>query len=108
MAAHWQGKFWTYHDLLFENDNFDQLNDERFTEIARQAGLNMVEFERQMKDPRIPKAVQRDWQEAVKIGVRGTPTVFINGRLLKKRDLNGFKSMINEEVEFFHKINSKN
>jgi protein-disulfide isomerase len=96
LAAHQQGKFWEYHSNLFKN--YNQLNDEKFDEIAQFVGLNVEQFKEDKKNPALAAIVQRDLQDGVKSGVRGTPAIFINGRVLKQRSLPGFKQMIDAEL----------
>ena len=96
-AANQQGKFWEYHDELFKN--YNKLNDEMFDEIAQSLGLDMAQFKKDMENPALTALVQRDLKDGVDAGVRGTPTIFINGRLLQQRSLPGFKQVIDEELE---------
>lgn len=97
LAAGEQDNFWEYHDLLFED--FKNINDARITEIATKLGLDMDKFYQDMTKPEFTKLVNDDYQEGVKIGVRGTPTIYINGRLLKQRSLDGFMKMIDDELK---------
>ncbi len=96
-AAGKQGKFWEFHDLLFKN--YNRLNAQKVKQLARQLNLDLVQFEKDQKDPQIQALITRDLSDAAKAGVRATPTVFINGRLLRKRNLRGFQSMIEKELE---------
>jgi protein-disulfide isomerase len=96
LAAGRQGKFWPLHDLLFEN--YKQLTPEKILQLAKQTDLDMEQFEQDRKDPVLQKIINDDLQEGQKVGVRGTPTIFINGRLLQKRNLAGFKRIIEEEL----------
>jgi protein-disulfide isomerase len=96
LAAGKQGKFWEFHDLLFKN--YSKLNDEKVKEIATGLGLNEEEFEKERNDPSMAKKIQKDMRDGQKAGVRGTPTIFINGRLLKNRSLQGFQAIIDKEV----------
>ncbi len=97
LAADRQGKFWEFHDLLF--DNYNKLNDQKIREIAQQVGLDPERFERDLKDPRIEAMVNKDMQDGANAGVQGTPTVFINGRLLRNRSLAGFEAVIDRELQ---------
>jgi protein-disulfide isomerase len=97
LAAGRQGKFWQLHDLLFKN--FNQLNREKIKELAQEAGLDMEQFEKDTKDRKFLEMINRDVSDGVKIGVRGTPTVFVNGRLLKNRSLSSFQAAIDRELE---------
>ena len=96
MAANQQGKFWEFHHELFQN--YNKLNDEKFDEIAQSLALDMAQFKQDMENPALTALVQRDLKDGVDAGVRGTPTIFINGRLLQQRSLPGFKQIIDEEL----------
>lgn len=96
MAAGEQGRFWEFHDKLFEN--FNQLSEERIQQIAEELGLDLARYEEDKKDPEIARIINRDMQEAVRIGVRGTPTIFVNGRQVKNRSLQGFQQLIEKAL----------
>jgi protein-disulfide isomerase len=96
LAAHQQGKFWELHSELFKN--YNKLNDEKFDEIAQSIGLDMEQFKQDMQNPALAAMVQRDLKDGVEAGVRGTPSIFINGRMLQQRSLPGFKQIIDEEL----------
>ena len=96
LAANQQGKFWEYHSELFKN--YNKLNDAKFDEIAQSLGLNMEQFKQDMKNPALAAMVQRDLKDGVDAGVRGTPSIFINGRRLQQRSLPGFKQVIDAEL----------
>ena len=97
LAANRQGKFWEFHDLLF--NNFNRLSDQKIQEIVRQLSLNEVQFEKHMKDPKILARISQDIRDGTKVGVRGSPTIFINGRLLRRRSLEEFRVIIEKELE---------
>ena len=97
LAAGKQGKFWEFHDLLFKD--YNRLNEQKFQEIARELNLDMEQFEKDQKDPEILALISRDMSEGGQAGVRGTPTLFVNGRLLRNRSLAGFQDMIDKEVK---------
>lgn len=96
LAADDQGKFWEFHDRLF--DNFDHINDQKIKDIARELGFKTAEFEKQMAAPGILSRIRQDVQDGTAAGVRGTPTVFINGRRLKNRTLKEFQDLIDKEL----------
>lgn len=96
MAADRQGKFWPMHDLLFAN--YNKLNPQKITQLAQQAGLDMVQFEIDRKDPRLKQQLTADQREGKKVGVRGTPTIFVNGRRLPQRSRASFDQMIKAEL----------
>ncbi len=101
LAARDQGKFWAYHDLLFAN--YSQLDDGKFNQFAEQLGLDMQRFEASLQDRDNWAQLSRDAQDGVAAGVRGTPTVFINGRQLKSKSPEAFSSMIEDELEKIRK-----
>jgi len=98
LAANDQGKFWEFHDLVFAN--YNKLSSEKIRELAEAAGLDMTRYDRDLKDKvrEYTALVQRDFREGQRNGVRGTPSIFVNGRLLKQRSLPGFKAMIEQTI----------
>jgi protein-disulfide isomerase len=96
LAANQQGKFWEYHAEIFKN--YSKLSDAKFEEFAQSLELNMEQFKQDMQNPALTAMVQRDLKDGVESGVRGTPTIFINGRRLQQRSLPGFKTVIDEEL----------
>ena len=97
LAAGTQGKFWEFHDLLFKN--YNKLNDEKIGDFVRSLALDELEFEKKMRDPVLQRKIGQDILDGRQAGVRGTPTVFINGKLLRDRTLRGFQAAIDKELE---------
>ena len=97
LAAERQGKFWPFHDRLYAH--YKDLSDEKIREIAGQLKLDMAQFEKDRKDPEIAGKVRADIRDGRKAGVRGVPTVFINGRRLRKRSVQGFSEIIEKELQ---------
>lgn len=97
MAAHQKGKFWEFHDLLFANSA--SLNDDKIMEIRKSLGLDTPEFDALIKSAEVRKRVAEDIKEGQRNGVRGTPTVFVNGKRLKDKSLKGFKKAIERELK---------
>jgi protein-disulfide isomerase len=96
MAAAEQGRFWEYHDELFINQN--SLGSEKYLEIAQKLGLDMKKFSLDMMRPSLRQKIEQDAAEAQKAGVTGTPTIFVNGRKLKNRDLTAISKLIDDEL----------
>jgi protein-disulfide isomerase len=96
LAAHAQGKFWPMHDKLFQN--FSAINEENIKTWAREVGLNMGQFEKDMQSGRYEAAVQKDLADGAAAKVLGTPTLFVNGRRLQERSFEAFKKAIQEEL----------
>ena len=96
LAANRQGKFWELHDQLYEN--YNRLSEQKIRELAQQVGLDMEKFDKDMKDPELKALVERDFQEGARAGVRGIPTIFVNGRMLRNRSFQGFQAAIEKEL----------
>ncbi len=96
MAAAEQGKFWQYHDELFRNQN--ALSSELYLEIAGRLGLDLQKFTLDMMRPSLRQKIEADIADGKKAGVTGTPTIFVDGRRLKNRDLATISSLIDEEL----------
>ncbi len=80
LAAHEQGKFWEFHDLLFAHQN--ALGREALEGYARQLGLDLPRFRSALDSGRFNADLDADVAEASRLGVTGTPTFFINGRMV--------------------------
>jgi len=91
-AAQKQRKFWEMHELLFANQR--ALQPEQLKAYAKQLGLDAAKFEADMTAPDVKALIQEDMQLSQKVGVRGTPTIFVNGKIVQNRSLEGFKQLI--------------
>jgi protein-disulfide isomerase len=104
-AAGKQGsdKFWKMHDLLFANAK--DLTDENFAKWAAEIGLDVEKFKTDMKDPALEKKVKEQQAQGAKLGARGTPAFFVNGRFLSgAQPFEAFKKLIDEELAKAEKI----
>lgn len=97
LAAEAQGKFWEYHDILFEKQK--ELSPALYEKTAKELGLDMAKFKADMNSAATKSKVEKDKHDAKLAGVTGTPSVFINGRALKQRSLQGFQMMIDAELK---------
>jgi protein-disulfide isomerase len=77
LAAFAQGKFWEYHDELFQNQQ--SLDRPALEEHAKKAGLDVAQFKKALDDKKIADQVDADMKLGEKAAVQGTPTLFING-----------------------------
>ena len=96
LAADRQGQFWEFHDELFKN--YKKLNEAKIHEIASKLKLDKTKFEKDRKDPLLLEQVQHDINAGINAGVNAVPTVFVNGRKLRKRSLQGFQELIDKEL----------
>lgn len=97
LAAHRQGKFWEMHDKIFEN--LQGLSEEKLSEFAKGLGLDMDKFAKDSADPQLRQKVQQDTQSGLQAEVRGTPTIYVNGRRVNERSVDGLKAMIDAELQ---------
>ena len=77
LAANEQGKFWAFHDLVFQNQK--ALSRADLEKYAQQAGLDMAKFKAALDSGKYKAAVDADLALGGKVYVQGTPTMFING-----------------------------
>lgn len=76
-CAHEQGKFWEFHDLIFQKGSPYKVTD--LETDAAKVKLNMETFRACLQSGRGLEAVKRDIEEAARLGVTSTPTYIING-----------------------------
>lgn len=77
LAAHAQGKFWEYHDILWDNTRaLDRPSLERY---AEEVGLNVDAFKKALDDGTYKAQVDAEFKEGQGFGVTGTPSWFVNG-----------------------------
>jgi NhaA family Na+:H+ antiporter len=76
-AAANQDRFWEMHDALYEEK--PPFGEARIREIARALGLEMQRFESDLDAPDTRERVDEDLDDARRVGVTGTPTIFIDG-----------------------------
>ncbi len=84
-CANQQDQFWPYHDLAFASQS--QLNQESPVAFARQLELDLPAFETCLSSDEARQYVQSSEQQALKLGLRATPAIFINGQRFQGPDL---------------------
>jgi protein-disulfide isomerase len=97
LAAGKQGKFWEMHDKLFANNR--ALQPEKLKEYAKELGLNVVQFDKDMASPEIQKQIDDEMKLAGQVQVTGTPTLFLNGKRVMNRSADGMKTMVEEALK---------
>lgn len=92
-----QGRFWEYHDALFDNWSGTNAGGYAFNNLlrfARQVGLDTQQFSECMDERRYVERVHSDSNFAQDKGVASTPTVFINGEHVRGNDYETFRQAI--------------
>ncbi|HZJ45114.1 MAG TPA: thioredoxin domain-containing protein [Pyrinomonadaceae bacterium] len=82
-AAGLQGKFWEMHDLLYEHQkDWKDAFDVRpiFEGYAKQIGINVDRYKQDVDSEQVARRITQDGNRGHSLGVKGTPTVFMNGR----------------------------
>jgi len=88
-AAGEQGKFWQFHDLLFQSQqapNNGWANRQKLETFARQLGLNMTQFDQSFNSGKYHSLVNSNYSLGVQAGVSAVPTFFLigpNGKIVK-------------------------
>lgn len=96
-CAHEQGHYWEYHDLLLQNQ--EALDIDSLKGYAQQLGLDTDAFDQCLDSGEYASEVQNDLAQGQDYGVTGTPSFFINGRLLRgARPFSDFQAIIEEEL----------
>jgi protein-disulfide isomerase len=97
-CAHDQGRFWDMRNALFEQQQ--SLKPADLRRIATDLELDMDAFNDCLDSEKHASLIQRDIEQGGRYGVRSTPTLFINGRLLKgAQPLNELVAVVEEELE---------
>lgn len=94
-----QGKFWEYHDRLFANQGGLAFTQSKLEQYAQTLGLKATNFKRCLTTEKFRKKVEGETAVAASLGARGTPTFFVNGRLMVgAQPLDVFQAVIEEEL----------
>jgi protein-disulfide isomerase len=96
MCAGEQDAFWKFQDKLFSSES---LGNSAYLQYAQDLGLNMTTFEACLTDHKYQQAVETDSNFAIDLGIRSTPTFFINGlAIVGAQPLDVFKQVIDKEL----------
>jgi protein-disulfide isomerase len=94
VCAEEQGRYLPYHDILFQHQN--ELKSADYDLWAEMAGLDRAKFDACRASAEAKKQVESDIREGVAAGVAGTPTFFVNGRIV--RDDAALRAVVAEEI----------
>ncbi len=93
MAAGNQDKFFEFRYRV--GPHFRSLGDSLYLAVAKEIGLDMDRFKKEMAlTPEINKTLDQDMELGRKIGVEGTPTIFVNGKLAQERSYDYFVQVL--------------
>lgn len=100
-----QGKFWDYHNQLFDHQDMYREKDiaknvdKNFEKLATAANLDAKAFAECLKSGKHTAEIRHDMEEAQKYGVNSTPTFFVNGRAIRgAQPIEAFSEAIDEEL----------
>jgi protein-disulfide isomerase len=97
VAAQKQGKFWQFQDKLWEHQ--DELGPAEIEKLAKEAGLDMTKFRKDLTSDAVKAKVAKDHDEGTAIGLQATPTLFIDGReYTDSRDAESVADWIKDEL----------
>ena len=97
LAAGEQGKFWEMYDLIFSNQQ--DMSEDTYVKYAEQLKLNVNKFKADMESAKYDQFLDDEGKQADALGVRGTPTFFINGRQIRgAQPFENFKTVIDDEL----------
>lgn len=85
MCAAEQGKFWEMHGIIFANwggEGLGAYSDRRLRDFAEKAELDMGAFDACFDADKYQKDIQADFDGGNELGVSGTPSVFVNGKII--------------------------
>lgn len=92
-----QGKFWEMHDTIFKNQQ--TMSVDNYKKWAAELGLDMETFNSCLDSGKHADEVKNDLADANSYGASGTPTFFINGKMLVgAQPFQAFKALIDQEL----------
>jgi protein-disulfide isomerase len=91
-AAREQGKYWEYATVLFRNQS--ALGVDKLRQYASEIGLDRKRFDASLDSGKFAEKVQRDVIDGHKLGINGTPTLYINGRRVSDNSFESVKSAV--------------
>ena len=93
-AANAQSKVWPYIDFLFKNQS--SLDPDSLKKYATQVGLDRKRFDADFETGKFDPDIRRDIEEGETYGIEGTPTIYINGRVLTTLSADGLREAIEQ------------
>lgn len=91
-AAREQGKYWEYIHILLRNQS--ALTVDKLKGYATELALDRTRFDSALDSGKFSESVQRDLEEGMKLGINGTPTIFVNGRRVSAKSYEELKATV--------------
>jgi len=91
-AARDQGKYWEYIQILLRNQS--ALTVDKLKGYASELALDRTRFDSALDSGKFAESVQRDIEDGMKLGINGTPTIFINGRRVSAKGYDELKAIV--------------
>jgi protein-disulfide isomerase len=91
-AAREQGRYWEYVQVLLHNQS--ALGVEKLKSYATEIGLDRARFDSGLDSGKFAALVERDVEEGMKLGLKATPTIFLNGRRVSVKSYEDLKTRV--------------
>ena len=101
-AAREQGKYWEYVSVLFRNQS--ALGVDKLRQYATEVGLDRTRFDASLDSGKFTEKIQRDLIDGRKLGINGTPTLYINGKRISNNSYESMKSAIEAALKTEAKV----
>ena len=95
--AQTQGKFLQLQNLFYENAR--NLSREKILELAEQVGLNRASVEQAIKEEKYKNLIANDIADATTLGIRGTPTIYLNNHLLNLSRIQDLQEAVSQQLK---------
>ncbi len=96
-AAREQGKYWEYVQVLMQNQS--SLTVEKLKSFATQLGLDRTRFDAALDSRKFAEMVQTDLDDGIKLGLKATPSLFINGRRVTAKSYEELKENVDAALK---------
>ena len=96
-AAREQGKYWEYIHILLRNQS--ALTVDKLKSYATELALDQTKFNAALDSGKFAESVQRDVEDGMKLGINGTPTIFINGRRVSAKSYEDLKVSVEKALK---------
>ncbi len=104
-AAREQGKYWEYATVLFRNQS--ALGVDKLRQYATEVGLDRARFDASLDSGKFAEKIQRDLVDGRRLGISGTPTLYVNGRRISDNSYASLKSAIETALKTQANLSAK-